>query len=344
MVQIKPADIDRFLSKPDPRRRVVLIHGSDEGAVSERAEAFARAVAGDDPMARVRLEADALAGDPGRLVDEANAVPLFGGERVISLRLSGNRSIEPAIKALLAAPPVDSWVVVIAGELRKSSPLRRLCEQDQGAAAIACYADADRDLDRIIDEETAAANLAIAPDARVALKSLIGADRLVSRGEVAKLCLYAAGNDTITVDDVRSVVGDAAAFAVDETVDAMALGDAAALDRGYRRLLASGTPGFVIAGAALRHFNFLEKARAAFDDGTPVRTIVERARPPVFFQRQPAVARQIPAWSSARIARALAILDQAMLDSRLHGAIADDVIGEAFHLVTAIAATRARAQ
>ncbi len=135
MVQIKPADVDRFLAKPDPRRRVVLIHGSDEGAVSERAETFARAVVGDDPMARLRLEADALAGDPGRLVDEANAVPLFGGERVITLRLSGNRSIEPAIKALLAAPPMDSWVVVTAGELRKSSPLRRLCEQDHGAAA-----------------------------------------------------------------------------------------------------------------------------------------------------------------------------------------------------------------
>jgi len=343
MVAIKPADADRFLSKPDPRRRVVLVHGNDQGLVAERAQRFARAVAGDDPLAHVRLDMDTVAADPGRLVDEANAVPMFGGERAISLRLSGNRSIEPALKALLAAPPADSWVVITAGELRKSSPLRRLCESDDGAAVIACYADADRDLDRIIDEETGAAGLAIAADARVALKSLIGADRLVSRSEVGKVCLYAAGNDAITVADVRAVVGDAAAFAVDETVDAMALGDAAGLDRGYRRLLASGTPGFVVAGAALRHFNFLEKARAAYDDGTPTKALTERARPPIFFQRQPAVARQIPLWSRPRIERAFAILDRAMIDSRLHGAIADDVIGEAFHLVAAIAAIARRA-
>jgi DNA polymerase-3 subunit delta len=342
MTAIKPADADRFLSKPDPARRVVLIYGNDQGLVAERATRFVRAVAGDDPLAHVRLDMDAVAADPGRIVDEANAVPLFGGERVISLRLTGNRSIEPALKALLAAPPVDSWVVVTAGELRKSSPLRKLCETNQAAVAIPCYSDDAEALDRIIDEETAAANLAIAADARIALKSLIGADRLVSRSEVAKVCLYAAGNDAITVDDVRAVVGDAAAFAVDETVDAMALGDAVALDRGYRRLLASGTPGFVVAGAALRHFNFLQKARAAFDGGAPAKAIVERARPPVFFQRQAAVARQIPAWPAPRVVRALSILDQAMVDSRLHGAIADDVIGEAFHLVAAIAATRPR--
>jgi len=344
MVVIKPADADRFLATPDPARRVLLIYGGDQGLVSERAERFARAVAGDggDPLSHVRLDIDAIADDPGSLADEANAVPLFGGQRVISIRLAGNRSIEPAIATILSAPPVDSWVVVTAGELRPSAPMRRLCEADQAAAAIPCYADADRDLDRLIDEETRAAGLTIAADARVALKSLIGGDRLVSRSEVAKLCLYAAGNDTIAVDDVGAVIGDASAFAVDETVDMMALGDSAELDRGYRRLIASGTPGFVVAGAALRHFNFLEKARAACDAGATAKSLVERARPPIFFRRQADVARQLGLWSLSRVARALAILDQAMIDSRLHGAIADEVIGQALQLVAALAASTRR--
>ncbi len=50
--------------------------------------------------------------------------------------------------------------------------------------------------------------------------------------------------------EVRALVGDAGAFAVDETIDAMAAGDAPALDRGYRRLLSSGTPGFVVTALA----------------------------------------------------------------------------------------------
>ncbi|MFN7131973.1 MAG: hypothetical protein ACK4N5_07815, partial [Myxococcales bacterium] len=61
------------------------------------------------------------------------------------------------------------------------------------------------DLDRIIDEETAAAGLRIADEARAALKALIGSDRMISRSEVQKLCLYAEGKSDIGIDDVRAL-------------------------------------------------------------------------------------------------------------------------------------------
>lgn len=340
MVQIK-TDPERFLAKPDPAIRVVLIYGDDEGLVSERARRFVAAIA-DDPLAIVHLDIDAIASGPGRLADEANAVPMFGGQRAIVVTAHGNRQITPALEAVLDAPPVDSWVVVTAGELRKSSPLRRLCETNKAAASIACYADDDRNLDRVIDEETARTGLTIADDARDALKRLTGADRGVSRSEIAKLCLYATDAGAITTEDVRAVIGDASAFAIEETIDMMALGDAAALDRDYRRLVAAGTSGSMVAGAALRHFNFLQKARAAYDDGTPAPALVDRARPPIFFKRQPNVARQIEMWSPTRIERALSGLDQAMLDSRLNGPIADEVVGQALHLVAALAAQTRR--
>jgi DNA polymerase-3 subunit delta len=343
MTAIKPADADRLLARPDPAARLVLIYGNDDGLVAERAERFAAAVAkkdggGDgDDLARVRLEAAALSDDPGRLADEAHAVPLFGGSRVVTVRGTPTRALENAVAALVETPPRDAWVVIAAGDLRKSSPLRKLAESSAAAWAVPCYADSARDLDRLIDDETQRAGLAIADDARAALKGLIGSDRLQSRAEVEKLCLYAAGGREIALADVSAVVGDSAAFAIDETVDHLAMGNAAELDRGYRRLVAAGTPGFVVAGAAQRHFNFLERARAAYDAGDGAEAIVRRAVPPVFFARQKTVAAAIERWPATRIERALAGLDQAVRDSRLHGAIADEVIGQALQLVAALA-------
>jgi DNA polymerase-3 subunit delta len=342
VVQIKPADADLFLAKPDPALRVVLIYGSDDGLVAERAERFAAAVLAksDDPFARVRLDAAAIADDPGRLADEANAVPLFGGRRVITVQLSGARSIQPAVDAVLSAPPVDSWVVIAAGDQRKGSPLRKLCETHERAAAVACYADSDRDLDRIIDEETRAAGLTITTEARTALKTMIGGDRMASRSELAKLCLYAADAGTITVDDVRAIIGDAAASAMDEVIDAAALGDAGALDRAWRRLRATGVAGAAVVGAAQRHFNFLQKARAACDAGATAETVVAGARPPVFFQRRNAIIRQLNNWNAAALDAALTRLDAALLDSRLHGAIADEVVAQALQSIAFVAAGR----
>jgi len=343
VVQVRPAEIDRFL-KPDPAIRVALVYGPDDGLVAERVATFvANATGGsDDPFSVVRLESNEIADDPARLADEAHAVPMFGGPRAIVVRVSGGRTIDSAVAALLEAPPADSWIVLAAGELRRDAPLRKLCEKHSGAAAIACYADQTRDLDRVIDEELAAANLTISGDARTLLHRLIGANRLASRSEVQKLCLYAADTGSVDADDVRVAVGDASAFAVDEAVDALALGDAAAFDRVFRRLIAAGTPGFVVIGAVQRQFDFLHRARAAYDAGTSAKEIVARARPPIFFRRQPAVERQIALWPRERIERALAHLDEAVIESRFRSAITDAVVGQALTLVATVAASLRR--
>jgi len=339
-VQIKPAEADRFLSRPDPAIRIVLIYGADEGLVAERSATFVKAVTGasDDPFSHIRLEPSALSEDPGRLADEAHAIPMFGGRRAISIRLSGNWQIMPALEAIIAAPPADAWVVIAAGDLRKTSPIRRLAETSKAAAAVPCYADSARDLDRIIDEEARSAGLTIDLEARTALRDLIGGDRMQSRSEIAKLCLYAANDGRITLDAVRAVIGDASAFASDEAIDAVGLGSAADFARIYRRLVASGTPGFVVAGAAIRHFDFLHRARAAHDGGASSGEIVARAAPPIFFKRREIVERQIALWPLARIERVLALLERTMIDSRLNAAIADEIVGQALLMAATLAA------
>lgn len=339
-MQVAPADIDRFLAAP-PAVRLILIHGDDDGLVSERMDRIIRAVTGgtDDPFARLRLDPDVLSADPRRLADEAHAIPMFGGRRVITIRLSGNWSVIPAIEPLLADPPADTWIVVAAGELRKTAPVRKLFEASKAAAAIACYPDTARDIDRLIDDETRAAGLTIAADARAALKGLLGGDRLASRGELAKLCLYVGEKGEIGIDDVREIVGDAAGFAVDEAVDAAALGNAAEFALIYRRLLSAGTADFAVAGAAVRHFDFLHRARALYDAGTDAESAVG---PQIFYKRKAAVARQIAQWPLARIERALGILNQAVRDSRLKAGISDEVVGQAMLMVAALAPTARR--
>src|SRR5205823_990182 len=88
MVALKSSEIESFVARPDPARAVVLVFGPDAGLVSERADAIIRASVDDptDPFALVRLDGDALASDPARLIDEATTIPLFGGRRAIPVR------------------------------------------------------------------------------------------------------------------------------------------------------------------------------------------------------------------------------------------------------------------
>src|SRR5215475_460667 len=207
MTAIKAADVDRFIAKPDPTQPVLLVFGPDAGLVRERVDALVRALVDDpgDPFALARIEGDELAGNPARLVEEAHTVPLFGGRRAVLVK-AGARNIASAVETVIASPSNECRVIIEAGNLGKSAPLRSLCEKAKVAAALPCYADSERALAQLIDEEMRAAGLTIAADARAALLDLIGADRLASRNEIRKLTLYAKGQKRVELFDVMAVV------------------------------------------------------------------------------------------------------------------------------------------
>src|SRR4249919_3888895 len=207
MVALKGAEIDKFVARPDPTRPVVLVFGPDAGLVRERAEALVRASIDDpkDPFQLARLDGDDLAGEPTRLVEEANTIPLFGGRRAVWVR-AGGRNFAPAVEALIASASPDCRVIIEAGDLRRNAPLRAICERAKNAVALPCYEDDEKTLDRLIDTELRESGLAIAPEARAALLPLLGGDRLASRSEITKLALYARGRDRVELDDIMAVV------------------------------------------------------------------------------------------------------------------------------------------
>lgn len=318
MVALKTADIERFLKQPDFNVPLVLIYGPDNGLVSERAHALIEQASAenDDPFSQVKLSSSDLAGDADRLIDEVLTIPLFGGRRTIWVK-DGTNAIASAVKSALEAKEGGAFVVIEAGDLKKGSALRKLVEQHRTATAIPCYADAERDIDRLIDEEVRSSGIAISREARAALHSLLGADRMASRGELKKLCLYAQGQDRIETADVEKIVGDASALAFDALIDASALGDLAKLDHAIDRFHESGMNSAVLAGMILRHFQWLERARADFDAGKKADQIVAGAIPPIYFKRRPSVSRQIGLWSSSQLARASSLLGECILKTRL---------------------------
>ncbi len=304
----------------------MLVFGPDSGLVRERAQAIVKKSVADpdDPFALVHLEGDTVAAEPSRLAEEAHTVPLFGGKRAVWVKPTG-RNIVSAVQTLIDTPPVDCRVVIEAGDLRKTAPLRTLCEKAKAAAVIACYADGERDLLRLIDEEMRRAELAIAPDARAALASLIGGDRRASRSEIEKLALYARGKETVTLDDVAAVVADASALALDSVIDAAFAGKTADTETQFARAVGAGTAPGTIVYAALRHVTQMHKARIAVDSGDSVERALYGFVPPVHFRRKAQVESALGAWSAAKLERAMEQLSDAMLTMRRTPAIADSL-------------------
>ncbi len=326
MTAIKAADVDRFIAKPDPGQPIVLVFGPDAGLVRERVDQLVRASVSDpnDPFALARIDGEALAANPARLVEEAHTVPLFGGRRAVLVK-AGSRNIATAVENVIAAPSAECRVIIEAGDLKRNAPLRALCEKAKVAAALPCYADNARDLGRLIDDELRAAELTIAPEARAALAALIGGDRLASRNELRKLTLYARGQERIELADVVTVVSDASTLALDGVLDAAFAGRTAEVESEFAKARASGASPAAIISAAIRHVANLHKMRLAIDAGDSAEFAMKRATPPVHFSRDRIVGEALRTSSAPRLARAMAQLAEASLDARRNAALAETI-------------------
>jgi DNA polymerase III subunit delta len=326
MVALKASEVDRFLARPDRTRPIVLVFGPDAGLVRERTEALVRSAVDDpkDPFQLARLEGDELASEPTRLVEEANTIPLFGSRRAVWVQ-AGSRNFAPAVEALIAAAAPDCRVVIEAGDLKRNAPLRVLCERAKNATALPCYADGERDLVRLIDDEMREAGLTIAADARTALVPLLGGDRLASRHELRKLALYARGKDRVELEDVMAVTADASELALDGLVDAAFAGKTGELDVQFGKAqTAAISPGTIIS-TAQRQVAQLHKARLAVDDGASVNDAAGGIQPFLHFSRRAAVEAALRIWTSTRLERAMTQLADAALEARRQPAMAETI-------------------
>jgi DNA polymerase-3 subunit delta len=319
-MKIQPARADGFIAKPDAKVRAVLIYGPDTGLARERLNALTRAVAGavDDPFRVSEFSADVLKEDPARLRDEAASMALTGGRRVVRIRDAGDAQGSVFAEWLEDAIG-DALVIVTASDLNARSKLRLAFEESDSAAAVACYADDDEAVGRVVRETLKAAGLAVSADALDWLTDHLGGDRELSRRELEKLVTYMGpgpSGRTVSEDDVLACVGDTAAFDLDGLIFAMADGDQAVMQRTFARLTAEGSSAIGILTAAARHLVRLHEVRGKLADGRGLESAMMSLRPPVFFKFKNRFQAQANRWSEALLARGLSVLTEAELAAK----------------------------
>jgi DNA polymerase-3 subunit delta len=328
MAIVRNDQADGFVSAPRGDASFFLVHGNEEGLIHERAKRLVEALnsSSSDPLSLVRLDGEVVARDPGRLLDEAHAISLFGGRRTIWLESKG-RDLTNAVLPLFEGPALQCAVVIEAGNLKKGAVLRAFFETTPKAVSIECYPDEKLALRHLIESEARAANLEISEDATELLIGLLGADRQTSRSEVVKLVTYVIGKPGIDIEDVQAVVAGAAPSASNRIVDYAFSGPLDAVERECSRFLSEGGDSNVVAARAIARALALlqgQNGRSGMLAGPWLRAEVER-------------------WSWERLAPQCSALLEMTANSRRESGLSAEIVTRALWMV-AVAARAQRAR
>lgn len=337
MVEIKSHEFEGFLQKSARHYKLFLVYGPDVGLVAERAAALAKAtgVPLDDPFSIIRLDSTDLQGDPGRLLDEMNALGLFGGERLVWVRgVANEKGVLDGLQQLSKDPPETSCLILEAGDLKKTAAMRKLAEPARNIAVIPCYQDDARAISALIDAEFAAANKRITPAARTLLSESLGGDRRASRNEISKLLLYCLHDDLVDEGHVEAIIGDASAISTDEAVDAVLSGDADALIHAIQKISTSKTPMFLVLQGCLRQFQLLDVMRSEMEDKhQQAGQVMQTLGRGIHFKRKALFEKALRNWPLAAITQEMQRLQATILASRKQQSLEDTL---ALHSLLAI--------
>jgi len=348
-VKITGARIQSFLRQPGSEIAGVLLFGPDQGLVHERAQDLAGTVVDDlgDPFRVVELTALALKADPPRLVDEAAQLSMTGGRRVIWVQ-EATDGLSSLFKDFLKAAGGENLVIVEAGNLGARSSLRKLFESAKNAGSIGCYADGAGDIRNIIQETLGRFGLSATADAASYLIENLGGDRLITRGELEKLALYAGGGQngegpaggTIGLEDAIACIGDSAAMSLDFVIYATASGNLQELDRTLERAYLEGTSPIGILRAMAGHLQRLHLALGFVEGGEAPDRALSALRPPIIFKFKSQFQSQMRQWGTRRLATAMDLLTEAEIDCKSTGLPAAQICHRALMRIAQAARSR----
>ena len=293
--------IGRAVDQPAAAVVFYLFYGPDDAQSRALGERLLQGLG----AIRFLISPGAVKADPALLADEARAMSLFGGRRVIWIEPAGEEiaaGVETLVEAEAAA---ESPVVAIAGALRKGSTLLKLAESSVRAMAFAAYAPEGAEAERMVVEVGRTLGLKISPPVAARVADSCSNDQAVVAQELRKLALYVDASPHVPKELEHAALDAVGAELLEgdsrRLADLALAGDIA----GLTEQLAPGgaaSEAIPVVRALQRRLLMLAPARARVDSGQSVDAVMTSWGKALFWKDKPLVAKLLATWDAPGLA------------------------------------------
>jgi DNA polymerase-3 subunit delta len=300
-VKAAKANIGRSVDQPNRDIRFYLFHGQDESQSRALGSRLCEALG----ASRFLISAGSIKSDPASLPDEAGAMNLFGGVRVVWIE-PATKDIEEGVIALLEGPASESPVVAIAGALPKTSGLLKLAEASPLALAFASYAPEGQDAERMVIDIGRRYGLKVAPPVAARVADAAGNDQAIVAQELQKLALYLDASPhspkELDHDAIDAVGADNSEGDFQRLADLALTGNVGELAGALARLPAAGSEAIPVVRSLQRRLLMLAPARARVERGERPDAVMTSLGRALFWKDKPVVEQLLKKWRAADLA------------------------------------------
>jgi DNA polymerase III subunit delta len=292
MSAVKPDGFVRQL-KAEPRRyHGILVFGPNWDLVQRiKSETLSSLTAVDPLVEVVRLATADIDDNPGKILEELQALSLFGSSKIVTVEAASASVYKECVSATTVGWS-GAMLLVTAGDLKKTVAMRKEFEASPELAAVCCYEQTSDELAAVVVAKLAAEGLQCSRDVAGLIVEAVAGNAALLDSELDKIVAYCRGQDSVTLGDTEAVCAINRSSPLDAVIDGSFAGQTDLALASLRNLRNDGVAASSILVTLTNHFVMLMQMHAACGDRR-ADTIIKEWRPPVFWKRQPAIADQV---------------------------------------------------
>ena len=309
-MKAKPIQIDALARQIQTQYKAALIYGPDFSVVMDCANQIKNIIIPNPTeFSLIKVSKNQLKETPSLLIDEANTISLLADKKIIWLKEADNPHME-AIETYLENVKTDSFLLLTADNLLKSSSLRNYCENHPAILTIACYEDSEKDIRLLINTTLKSKGYTFSETVLDLLCSRLNENRLTTKNELEKLITYLGEKTTISTNNVEAIIPDIKNTTIDNLCFAIALGKQEEADKSTQILLDNGEAPASIIRLLMMHFNKLLLATDMYSRKESMENITKKLLRANQYMLKEAFISQICLWQKSFVIKTLQLLSE----------------------------------
>lgn len=269
-MKIAPYQIEQYIQNIALAKIAgAIVFGPEDSVISYHIQTIAKKIVTDlsDPFLVANLSKERFATDSSCLADEFFSFSMLGGRKLILVKDPDAAAIA-ALKSLLADKNIhtksENFILIQAGDLDKNSALRKLSEENQAFAAIACYEDDERAIKKFIENELKKNDIEPQNDCVQHLYDKLGKNRQIIANEIQKIAIYLDGAD-IEIDLIDRAIDEQAKISTQEFINNFIAKNYAIADEQAQYLLKNGFDAITLIRFLSNYLQKLHQAKIAVE-------------------------------------------------------------------------------
>ena len=221
---------------------------------------------------------------------------LFSDKKIITICEATDKIINK-MTDIYEKCPENIYIIVFSEILEKKSKLRNFFEKEKKTICIPCYADNEKNLEIIAQNELKKKNIKLSREIINLLIEKSNTDRHYLRNEIEKIKSYSLNKKILEMDEIKLLINFSGDYKSDVLVNECLCGNISQYKKIISEIYVSAVNQIILLRILSNKVQRLLKIKEQEHQSNNLDNLINNSKPTIFWKEKPLVKKQLTIWS-----------------------------------------------